>query len=150
VVFGWALGESANTQQALTAWERCRRTLTGFQIASTNLILHHDQDPVYTSYRWTSQLLLDDGVHISYTLNGARGNTEMEGFISRFKNENRSLFLDAPTLEALQVVVEEAYPKSCTVWTCLYCDSTEPERGLHRFFRDGHDVRLPLTTPYEY
>jgi hypothetical protein len=76
VVFGWALGESANTKLALTAWERCRKTLTAFQIAFKNLILHHDQDPVYTSYRWTSQLLLNDGVHISYTLNGARGNTE--------------------------------------------------------------------------
>jgi hypothetical protein len=31
----------------------------------------------------------------------------MEGFTSPFKNENRSLFLDAFTLEALQAVVED-------------------------------------------
>ena len=31
----------------------------------------------------------------------------MEGFNNRFKNENRSLFLDAPTLEALQGAVDQ-------------------------------------------
>ena len=67
--------------------------------------LHHDQDPVYTSYAWTGRLLLRDHLQISYSLDGARGNTEMEAFISRFKNENRSLLLDAPTIEALERIV---------------------------------------------
>ena len=36
-----------------------------------------------------------------------KDNTEMEAFISRFKNENRSLLLDAPTIDALSTVVNE-------------------------------------------
>lgn len=69
--------------------------------------MHHDQDPVYTSYDWSGRLLLRDQLQLSYSLDGARGNTEIEAFISRFKNENRSLLLDAPTMEALEQVVYE-------------------------------------------
>ena len=44
---------------------------------------------------------------MSYSLNGARGNPEMEGFNSRFKTENRSLFLDAQTPDELEAFVAE-------------------------------------------
>ena len=44
---------------------------------------------------------------MAYALNGARDNPEMEGFNSRFKTENRSLFLDARTLHELEAVVAE-------------------------------------------
>ncbi len=67
--------------------------------------MHQDQDPVCTSYAWTGRLLLHDHLQVSYSPDGARGNTEMESFISRFKNENRSLLLDAATIEALKRVV---------------------------------------------
>ncbi|MFV1860041.1 MAG: integrase core domain-containing protein [Anaerolineales bacterium] len=75
--------------------------------------MHHDQDPVFTGYGWTGQLLLEDHVRVSYALNGARdtilaqGNPEMESFISRFKTENRSLLLDAQRLGDLQSLVRE-------------------------------------------
>lgn len=107
VVYGWAVGESPNTHLALAAWQCCKETLRAHDVACARMIMHHDQDPVYTGYGWTSQLLLNDGLHLSYSLDGAKANTEMEGFISRFKNENRSLFLDAPTQDALQTVVRE-------------------------------------------
>ena len=42
---------------------------------------------------------------MSYALNGARDNPEMEGFNSRFKAENCSLFLDAQDVEELAEVV---------------------------------------------
>lgn len=71
------------------------------------MIVHHDQDPVFTSYGWTSHLLLRDRVRVSWALNGARDNPQMEFFIGRFKTENRSLLLDAQTLEELQAVVTE-------------------------------------------
>ncbi len=69
--------------------------------------MHHDQDPVYTGYDWTGQLLLVDQVRLSYTLNGAKDNPEMESFIGRFKTENRSLLLDAQTVTELRDVVVE-------------------------------------------
>jgi transposase InsO family protein len=55
----------------------------------------------------TGQMLLRDRLQLSYALDGAKDNTEMELFFSRFKSENRSLLLDAPTLTALKRGVKE-------------------------------------------
>ncbi len=44
-------------------------------------------------------------MRVSYSLRGARGNSETEAFFSRFKTENRSLPLDCQTLEELTVVI---------------------------------------------
>jgi transposase InsO family protein len=107
MVLGWALGDRAVTDLALRAWEYARETLVSYGVELQDFILHHDQDPVFTGYRWTSQLLLKDHVRVSYALNGARDNPEMESFNSRFKTENRSLLLDAQRLEELQLVVRE-------------------------------------------
>ncbi len=98
LALGWALGQRAITSVALEAWERAQEMLSEFGIEWAGLILHQDQDPVFTSYAWTSKLLLDDGVRLSYTLRGAQDNPEMEAFNSRFKSENRSLFHEAQRL----------------------------------------------------
>jgi transposase InsO family protein len=107
MVLGWAVGGHAVTELALQAWERAKQTLMRYGVDLQGFIVHHDQDPVFTGYGWTGQLLLEDRVRVSYALNGARDNPEMESFISRFKTENRSLLLDAQTLEDLQLLVEE-------------------------------------------
>ena len=87
------------------AWERAKETFRQYTIPYQGMIVHHDQDPVYTGYAWTGRLLLGDGVRLSYALHGARDNPEMEAFFSRFKEENQSLFLDAQTLPELCAVV---------------------------------------------
>lgn len=46
-------------------------------------------------------------VRVSYALNGAKGNTEMEAINGRFKTENRSLFLDTDSLNELRQVAAE-------------------------------------------
>ena len=104
-VLGWAVGERADTALALQAWRQARHTLTQRGIAGAGMIVHHDQDPVFTGYGWTAQLLLGDKGRLSYALHGAKDNPEMEAFLSRFKTENHSLFLDAQTLEELIAVV---------------------------------------------
>lgn len=106
LVYGWALGERANTALALAAWERARQAFVDLEIPYQGMIIHHDQDSVYTSYDWTGQLLLKDKVRISYALGGAKDNPEMEGFNSRFKSEGRSLFLDAQSLHELATIVD--------------------------------------------
>ena len=106
LVYGWALGERANTALALAAWERARQAFVDLEIPYQGIIIHHDQDSVYTSYDWTGQLLLKDKVRISYALGGAKDNPEMEGFNSRFKSEGRSLFLDAQSLLELATIVD--------------------------------------------
>lgn len=107
VVLGWAVGERAVTSLALEAWERAKRGLRARQIDLSAVTIHHDQDPVFTSYAWTARLLLKDQVRVSYALGGAQDNTEMEAFNSRFKTENRSLLLDAQTLNRLKALVAE-------------------------------------------
>ena len=107
VVAGWALGANADTELALIAWRRARSWMRRRDIDLAGLIVHHDRDSVYTSYDWTNQLLLRDKVRISYALNGCRDNPEMESFHSRFKSENRSLFLDASSLADLRRIVKQ-------------------------------------------
>ena len=105
VVLGWALGERAITELALDAWHQAKENFAALPATWQGVIVHHDQDSVFTGYRWTSQLLLDDQVRLSYALNGARDNPEMESFNSRFKDENRSLFWDAESLDELRACV---------------------------------------------
>jgi putative transposase len=105
LVYGWALSPQNNTELALKAWQQTKQTLKRYGIATQGMIVHHDQDPVYTSYAWTSQLLLKDKAQLSYALEGAKDNPTMESFNSRFKAEGHSLFLEAPDLAALEKVV---------------------------------------------
>jgi putative transposase len=107
VAAGWAVGPSADTALALRAWRRARRWLRGRGVPIAGMIVHHDQDPVYTGYGWLRQLLVRDQVKVSFTLNGCRDNPEMESFHSRFKGENRSLLLDAQTFADLTQVVNQ-------------------------------------------
>lgn len=106
-VFGWAVDQCANSQLALAAWRKAKETFLAFGLDYTGLIVHQDQDSVYTGYAWTGQLLLKDQVRLSYALDGAKDNPEMESFNGRFKTENQSLFLEAQTLSQLQNIVAD-------------------------------------------
>jgi putative transposase len=107
MVFGWAVGESADTALALQAWERGKEIFQMLGISHAGMIMHHDRDPVYTGYEWTSQLLLKDELRLSYALRGAKDNPEMESFNGRFKTEGHSLFLEAQSVSDLIAVVAE-------------------------------------------
>ena len=73
-VVGWALGKSANRELALRCWEAAKESLAKAGRHPQGLIVHHDQDSVYTSYRWLRQLLIEDGVVVSYCERGAKDN----------------------------------------------------------------------------
>ncbi len=105
--YGWVVGLRANTALALEAWQAAKATFQAHAIPCLGMIVHHDQDSVYTGYAWTGQLLLIDQVRLSYALNGAKDNPEMESFIGRFKTEGHSLFLEANTLPELVAVVAQ-------------------------------------------
>jgi len=106
-VFGWAAGPRANTALALAAWKEARENLETWGGSLSDVIVHHDQDPVFTSYAWVEELLRKDGVRLSYALRGARDNPEVESFFGRFKVENHSLLLDAQTLEEVREILSE-------------------------------------------
>jgi len=102
---GWAVGPSANRRLALECWRRVRDALGSRVTKPAELTVHSDQDSVYTSYAWLRTLLLDDGVRVSYSENGARGNPWIESFWARFKQENASLITEAGSLSDLCEVV---------------------------------------------
>ncbi len=136
LAFGWAVGESANRILALQAWRQARETMRQLSIEPAGMVMHQDQDPVYTSYAWTGRLLLRDHLQVSYSLDGARGNTEMEAFISRFKNENRSLLLDAPTIETLERVVNVRMRYYNEVRRHSALDNQPPRKWLECWLND--------------
>lgn len=105
VAYGWAVGEGPDAVTALQAWERAKETFRQLDIPYEGMILHHDQGSALISYAWTGQLLLKDDVRLSYTLQGFKDNPEMESFIGHFKEEGRSLFLDAQSIAELATVV---------------------------------------------
>jgi putative transposase len=107
VIYGWALSQSPNRATALMAWQKAKAMLQRQAMAWTGMIVHHDQDPVYTSYAWTDQLLRQDQVRLSYALNGAKDNPVMESFFGRFKTEGRSRFWVAEDLNQLDRIVAE-------------------------------------------
>ena len=109
VAVGWAVSKQAVTEVALEAWEAAKQMLSKLGVSCKGVIVHHDQDPVFTSYGWTSKLLLEDGAQLSYALNGARDNPEMEAFNSRFKTENQSLFNEARTFAELAALLAERF-----------------------------------------
>jgi putative transposase len=105
VVFGWAVGPRENTELALESWAKAKKKIQKFR-RTKDFIVHHDQGSIYTSYRWLRQLAVKDIVKISYTLRGFKDNEEMESWNSRFKTENKSLFLDCYTLEELKKTIQ--------------------------------------------
>jgi putative transposase len=106
LAYGWALGEGPDAATALRAWQRAKQTFQQLAIPYEGMIVHQDQGSAFISYAWTGQLLLKDGVRLSYTLQGFKDNPEMESFIGHFKEEGRSLFLDAQSLAELTTVVD--------------------------------------------
>lgn len=132
LAYGWAVGEQANTTLALEAWMRARVTLRELGARVEGMIVHHDRDSVYTGYGWTGQLLLEDRVRLSYALEGAKDNPEMESFNGRFKGEGRSLFLDAQSLGELQSVVERCVHYYNTVRRHSSLDYQAPLTYLER------------------
>jgi putative transposase len=107
IILGWAVGKSANTELALKALERMEKTLNRFNIALKGMILHQDKGSVFTSNIWIDKVLRRNKIRLSYSENGARGNTEMESFNGHFKCPNLSLFYEAKDLTELRAVIRE-------------------------------------------
>jgi putative transposase len=142
LVIGWAVGPSANTLLALSAWEHARNTLEAWQARSESMIMHHDQDSVYTGYGWTGELLLKGKLRISYSLDGAKDNPFIESFFSRFKSENRSLFLDAESVDDLRLIVAERMTYYNTVRRHSSLDYQAPMHVVQELL---NDLRRPQT-----
>jgi len=103
---GWAVGPSANRELALRCWKRVRERMSDLGVSMDGRIIHHDQDSVYTSYRWLRAILLEDGMRVSYSENGAKGNPWIESLWGRTKTEIGSRIAEAQSLPALREVLD--------------------------------------------
>jgi putative transposase len=104
MIFGWALGARRHRDVACRAWEQAKRMFERLGVDCAGMIMHQDQDSVYKSDRWVTQLL-EDGVRLSYSTNGAKGNTYMESFNGHFKDPIQSILNEAETMEEVERVV---------------------------------------------
>jgi len=107
MIFGWAVGKSANTELALKSLDRMKKTFNSIDISFKDMILHQDRGSVFTGNIWIDEVLKKNGMRLSYSENGARDNTEMESFNGHFKCPNLSLFYEAKDLTELRVVIRE-------------------------------------------
>jgi len=104
-VIGWAVGFHPNTELALEALSMAAVSLDGVGLRLEGRIIHHDQDTVYTGYRWLQAVLVTHRARISFSENGAKGNTTMESFNGHFKGENESLFHEAASIWELERII---------------------------------------------
>jgi len=107
LVAGHALGESADTELALQAWRRATATLKRLSRRIEDIIIHHDQDGVYTGHRWLNEVIVDSKARISYSEDGAKGNVHMESFNGRFKVENGLIFWELDDITELKKAVDK-------------------------------------------
>jgi len=106
LVMGHALGESPNTDLALDAWSMVRSSFQKLDLKIEGVIVHTDQDGVFTGHRWLRETVIRDRVRASFSEDGAKGNVYMESFIGRFKEENRSILWEQEDLPSLWEVVK--------------------------------------------
>jgi putative transposase len=104
---GWAVGDTRNRSVALQALEDLRKNICSLGQRLPGVVIHHDKDSVYTSYRWLEELLLKEKARISYAQRGARDNPWIESFWGRFETENGELILEAETLEEVRKIVDK-------------------------------------------
>jgi len=104
---GWAVGSRPNTELALEALSMAAATLADAGLSLEGRIIHHDRDTVYTGYRWLRAVLITHRARISFSENGAKGNTSMESFNGHFKGESKSLFHDTANLWELDRLVAQ-------------------------------------------
>jgi len=104
---GWAVGPSANRALALRSLDLFHLHMVGVGLDLGGVVIHHDQDPVYTSHEWLHQLLTVHQARVSYAEHGARDNPWIESFWGRFKTENQTLLLEAETLPEVTQIVDQ-------------------------------------------
>ncbi len=106
---GWSVGATRNRKMALEAVDSLREgtALLLGHASLSEVIVHHDRDSVYTSYRWLERLLLEEDARVSYARRGARDNPWIESLWGRFETENGELILEAETLEEAGTIVGE-------------------------------------------
>lgn len=109
VALGWSVGWSANGRLARRCFERVRERMRHLSEELQGTILHSDRDTVYTSYAWLREVLMREGMRVSFSERGARGNPWVESLWGRMKTEIGSRIHQACDLQALKSILTEHF-----------------------------------------
>lgn len=107
MIFGWAVGKQADSDLALLALDEAMKQFEELGINPEGMILHQDQDAVFTGNRWADRLLNEEGMRLSYSEDGAKENTMMESTIGHFKCDAKNLFQEAGSMCELESRIED-------------------------------------------
>jgi putative transposase len=75
---GWAVGFHPDTELALETLSMAAATLADAGLTLDGRIIHHDQDSVYTGYRWLRAVLIKYRARISFSENAFSRRTAPE------------------------------------------------------------------------
>lgn len=103
-IIGWNVDLQENTDNALRGYRRARRYLKKMKVDLTNVIIHQDQDSVFTSYEYAGTLL-NDGATLSFTEKGFKDNSAMESCIGHFKDEYENRIQEAKDLKEAKKII---------------------------------------------
>lgn len=104
---GGANGEKhADTANALKAYTRLKKYLKRMKVSLKQVIVHQDQDPVFTGYEYAGKLI-GDNIALSFTQQGFKDNQMMESCNSHFKTEYKSLIQQAETLKEAKRILRK-------------------------------------------
>lgn len=106
---GWAVGPSANTQLAVKALHRVQNTYRRLGLRLEGTIIHQDQDSVFRSYRWVRQVLIENKAVLSYSENGAKGNTWIESLWGRVSVEFAPYLAHVETITDVRKVLSDRF-----------------------------------------
>lgn len=129
-IIGWNISRYRDSKNALKAYKMARRYLRRKKINLSSVIVHQDQDSVFTGYEYVGTLL-NDGITLSYTENGFRDNPYMETCIGHFKDEYNGLLQEAKNFQDLKLIVKKCVKN----WNYERIHSTlkgrSPEEFIH-------------------
>ena len=131
-ICGWNIGFSDNTDNALSAYIKTKRYLKRMDVGMENIIIHQDQDRVFTGYRYAGALSNDD-VRMSFTERGFKDNPYIESFFSRFKEEYIDLITMANDLKEAEDIIKKCVLK----WNKSRIHSALQGRSPDEFIRDN-------------
>lgn len=132
-VGGWEVGPSRNRSLALASLNVLAEGMDAYHRDLEGVVIHHDQDSVYTSYAWLEEVLIERKAQVSFSEHGAKDNPWIESFWGRFKTENASLCWEAVTLDELREVLGQQIAYYNTERRHSGLDYRRPKETLTRF-----------------
>lgn len=133
-IIGWSVGQREDTANALKGYKRARRYLKKMKVDFTSVIVHQDQDSVFTSYEYVGTLL-NDGITLSYTEKGFKDNPAIESCIGHFKEEYQHLIQEAKNFREAEKIIN----KCVRDWNKNRIHSAlkgrSPDEFIHTFYK---------------